>query len=193
VPPSATIILTGAPTRQLLLRCPTFRHPCRLPVREVLLLWPMCSDVQVSRFQDEKERQKSPKPFCRAVDVQGCTNAASAGMRRSGLRPYCCSNWHLLRFAILRRSQARGSPSVVNPFGGTTVHWTLVKPPPHPCAGERTPGSLPGPLTGRRFGCTHPMCRMHKCRGFMDEQERPRLDRRGAKNRNIKTNKKARG
>ncbi len=30
---------------------------------------------------------KVPKAICPAVDVQGCTNAASAGMRRSGLRP----------------------------------------------------------------------------------------------------------
>ncbi len=37
--------------------------PCRSPAREVLLLWPMCRDAQVSRAQDAQERQKSPKPF----------------------------------------------------------------------------------------------------------------------------------
>ncbi len=35
---------------------------------------------------------------------------------------------------------------------------------------------------GVAFGCPCSMCRKHKCRRFMDEQERPRLDRRG-KNR----------
>ena len=55
-----------------------------------------------------------------------CTNAASACMRRSGLRPYCLS----VRLAALRsprsRLQVQGSPSVASTFSGTKVPWTFV-------------------------------------------------------------------
>ncbi len=38
----------------------------------------------------------------------------------------------------LRRSKARGSPSVASPFGGITVHRTVIFSASHPCAwGER--------------------------------------------------------
>lgn len=32
----------------------------------------------------------------------------------------------LQRFAVLLRLQAQGLPSVANPLGGTTVHWTVI-------------------------------------------------------------------
>jgi len=58
------------PSRQLLLHCSTFRHPCRSP-------------------GGQKEEVRVQGKDC--SDVHGCTNAAGAGMRRSGLQSSCIS------------------------------------------------------------------------------------------------------
>ena len=78
VSPSATIILTGAPARQLLAALPYL--PTSLSVARtrgpfVVVDVQGCTSVAVS---GRKERQRSPKPSCRAVDVQGCAGAAFA-------------------------------------------------------------------------------------------------------------------
>ena len=69
---------------------------------------------------------KVPKATYPTVDVQGCTNAASGRIHRSGLRLYCFSR----RLAALRfpcsRLQVQGLPSVASPFSGTKVHRTFV-------------------------------------------------------------------
>ncbi len=51
-----------------------------------------------------------------------------------------------LRYAFLLRLEDRGRPSVVCPFAGPRVHWTLGKSPAHPwrarSAGQRFTGPL---------------------------------------------------
>ena len=135
--------------------------------------------------RDVQERQKSPKPFYPAVDIHGRINAARGWIHKSGLRPYCFSG----RLAALRfpcsRLQVRGKPVQRGedsldlrlyplhpsrpPTRGSAMYRDVQVPRAHGCARAA-------------FGFTHPMCRKYKCRGFTDEQERPRLDRRGEKN-----------
>ncbi len=58
--------------------------PVGRPYTRVLLLWPMCRDAQVSRFQDEKERQKSPKPSSPAPSPVNPTGSLIASVASAG-------------------------------------------------------------------------------------------------------------
>ncbi len=149
----------------------------------------MCRDAQVSRAQDAQERQKSPKPFCPAVAIQGRMNAASGWIHttpwmeevetrleqrsRSGLRPYCRS----VPLAALRfpcsRWQVRGSPSVASPFSGAKVHWTFAfirftptRTPLGPTSPALALGSTVGDLQGRR--------KVEQCRSNCRGEKNPR-------------------
>ncbi len=112
-----------------------------------------CTSVAVS---GRKERQKSPKPFCLAV----------FGPRPRTVR--ATSDFDCLGGSVDGTSDLHGWRKCKG-LSGTIL--ALCR--------RRTPGSLPGPLAGPRFGFTHPMYRKHKCRGRTEAQERPRLDRRG--------------
>ena len=152
-------ILTGHRLGNCSLHYPIFRHPCRSPARAVLLLWPMCKMHKCRGFRDEQERQKSPKPSCPAVDVQGRPTAAGGGTHRSGLRPTidfltpdlrrfafparacksrACLPWQArsagqsMRYAVPASLWHRPKPSLAWAFGGVKVHRTFTLSPPHP-------------------------------------------------------------
>jgi hypothetical protein len=52
--------------------------------------------------------------------------ACHGGKARSFLRHLEVRRQYFLRSAVPLLSKAQGSPSMVNPLGGTTVQWTLV-------------------------------------------------------------------
>ncbi len=144
-------------------------------------------DAQVSRFQDEKERRKSPKPFAPAPSparIAGplIASVASAGPRRDspcpcGGRATCSASLSLLPLA------SPGFAFPGKPVQRGQVQWTFAYIRFTPLAPLRA-GRRLGRRSARRRAqnCTNlgaARCAgTHKCRGFMAEQERPRLDRR---------------
>ncbi len=106
------------------------RHLCR----ECTTAW--MQEVGQRREQLPRDAQERPAPRMRTSHAgRPCSALVSDGPRKGP------SSLPL----SLRRSKARGSPSVASPFDGMTVHWTVIfaRLTPVPGADARCPYRAP--------------------------------------------------